>query len=37
MKQYRQYRDLFPWFLAAGAGLLLLQTLLAQTVWRRLP
>ena len=37
MKQYRQYRDLFPWFLAAGAGLLLVQTTLAQTVWRRLP
>ena len=37
MKQYRQYRDLFPWFLAAGAGLLLVQTLLAQTVWRKLP
>ena len=37
MKQYRQYRDLFPWFLAAGAGLLLLQTVLGQTVWRRLP
>ena len=37
MKQYRQYRDLFPWFLAAGAGLLLVQTALGQTVWRRLP
>ena len=37
MKQYRQYRDLFPWFLAAGAGLLLLQTVLGQTIWRRLP
>ena len=37
MKQYRQYRDLFPWFLAAGAGMLLLQTLLAQTIWRRVP
>lgn len=37
MKQYRQYRDLFPWFLAAGAGLLLVQTVLGQTVWRRLP
>ena len=37
MKQYRQYRDLFPWFLTAGAGLLLAQTLLAQTLWRRLP
>jgi len=37
MKQYRQYRDLFAWFLAAGAGLLLVQTVLAQTIWRRLP
>ena len=37
MKQYRQYRDLFAWFLAAGAGLLLVQTLLSQTIWRRLP
>ena len=37
MKQYRQDRDLFPWFLAAGAGLLLVQTALGQTVWRRLP
>jgi len=37
MKQYRQYYDLFPWFLAAGAGLLLVQTTLAQTIWRRLP
>ena len=37
MKQYRQYRDLFPWFVAAGAGLLLLQLVLAQTIWRRLP
>ena len=37
MKQYRQYRDLFPWFLAAGAGLLLVQTVLGQTVWRRVP
>jgi len=37
MKQYRQYRDLFPWFLGLGAGLLLVQMVLAQTVWRRLP
>ena len=37
LKQYRQYRDLFPWFLGAGAGLLLLQTVLSQTLWRRLP
>ena len=37
MKQFRQYRDLFPWFLALGAGLLLAHTVLSQTVWRRLP
>lgn len=37
MKQYREYRDLFAWFLAAGTGLLLVQVLLSQTVWRRLP
>ncbi len=31
------YRDLFQWFLAAGFGLLSLETLLSQTVWKRLP
>jgi Ca-activated chloride channel family protein len=37
MTQYKQYRDLFPWFVGAGAGLLSLQMLLAQTVWRKVP
>ncbi|HYR59175.1 MAG TPA: VWA domain-containing protein, partial [Chthoniobacteraceae bacterium] len=37
LSQYKQYRDLFPWFLASGFVLLALQTLLAQTVGRRLP
>ena len=37
MKQYREYRDLFPWFLGAGAGLLFLQIVLSQTLLRRLP
>ncbi|MEI6352011.1 MAG: VWA domain-containing protein [Verrucomicrobiota bacterium] len=37
LKQYRQYRDLFPWFLAAGTALLLVQVTLSQTIWRRLP
>jgi Ca-activated chloride channel family protein len=31
------YRDLFQWFLAAGFGLLSLEALLSQTVWKRLP
>ena len=37
MTQYRQYRDLFPWLLGSGFGLLGLQTALAQSVWRKLP
>jgi Ca-activated chloride channel family protein len=37
LNQYTQYRELFPWFLAAGFGLLALQTVLAQTVGRKLP
>jgi Ca-activated chloride channel family protein len=37
LSQYKQYRDLFPWFLAAGFGALALQIVLAETVGRRLP
>ncbi len=37
MKQYTQYRELFPWLLGAGFGVLALQALLAQTVGSRLP
>jgi len=37
VKKYTQYRELFPWFICGGAGLLLLEIGLAQTVFRRLP
>jgi len=37
LSKYTQYRELFAWFVAAGAGLLLLEITLAQTVFRRLP
>jgi Ca-activated chloride channel family protein len=37
MQQFVQYRDLFSWFLVGGFGLLVLETLLSQTLWRRLP
>lgn len=37
LNQYTQYRELFPWFLTAGFGLLALQTVLAQTAGRKLP
>ena len=37
LTQYRQYKELFPWFVGAGAGILLLELLLSQTVWRKIP
>jgi Ca-activated chloride channel family protein len=37
VSKYTQFRELFPWFLGSGAGLLLLEIALAQTVLRRLP
>jgi Ca-activated chloride channel family protein len=37
LSQYTQYRDLFPWLLGAGFGVLALQVVLAQTVGRKLP
>jgi Ca-activated chloride channel homolog len=37
VSKYTQFRELFPWFLYGGAGLLLLEIALAQTIFRRLP
>lgn len=37
VKKYQQYAELFPWFVIPGLGLLLLEVLLAHTIWRRLP
>jgi Ca-activated chloride channel family protein len=37
LSQYKQYRDLFPWFLGSGFVLLALQVVLAESVGRRLP
>lgn len=37
VERIAQYRDLFPWFIAAGLALLTLEILLSQTLWRRLP
>lgn len=36
-QKYQLYRELFPWFVLAGVTLLLLEVILANTVWRRLP
>ncbi len=37
VKKYQQYRDLFPECLMAGAGILLVELLLSQTIWKKLP
>ncbi len=34
---YRRYRQLYPWFTAAGISLLLLLYLMEQTRWRQIP
>jgi Ca-activated chloride channel family protein len=37
INKYTQYKELFPWFVAAGLALLLIELVLAQTAFRRLP
>jgi Ca-activated chloride channel homolog len=37
VSKYTQYKELFPWFILAGAGLLILEIVLAETIFRRLP
>jgi Ca-activated chloride channel homolog len=37
VKKYQQYRDLFPACIIGGAGLLIGQMLLSQTIWKKLP
>ena len=37
VKKYQQYRELFPLCLMSGAGLLVAQLLLSQTIWKKLP
>ena len=37
VKKFQQYRDLFPACLMAGAGVLLAELLLSQTIWKKLP
>ncbi|MBC8002932.1 MAG: VWA domain-containing protein [Opitutaceae bacterium] len=36
-RKFRQYDELFKWFILAGTGFLLLEIVLSQTVWRKLP
>lgn len=37
LKKYQQYDELYLWFLAPGLGLMLLELVLNQTLFRRLP
>jgi len=37
INKYTEYKELFPWFVAAGFVLLLIELVLAQTAFRRLP
>jgi Ca-activated chloride channel family protein len=37
VKKYQRYRELFPWFVLGGLSLLLLEIILSNTVWRKLP
>ena len=37
VKKYTQFTELFPWFVAAGLALVLLEVVLGQTAFRRLP
>ena len=37
INKYTQFKELFAWFVGAGAALLLFELLLGQTVFRRLP
>jgi Ca-activated chloride channel family protein len=37
VKKYQQYHELFPLCVMSGAGLLIAQLLLSQTIWKKLP
>src|SRR5262245_32413091 len=37
VKKFQRYRELFPWPVLAGFVVLLLEIILANTVWRKLP
>jgi len=37
VKKYTQFKELFPWIVAAGLAVLLIELVLAQTAFRRLP
>lgn len=37
VKRFQRYEEFYPWFVVPGLAILLLEMILANTVWRRLP
>jgi Ca-activated chloride channel family protein len=37
VNKFTEYKELFPWFVSSGLALLLVEILLAQTIFRKLP
>jgi len=37
INKYNEFKELFPWFIAGGLALLLIEIILAQTIFRKLP
>jgi Ca-activated chloride channel homolog len=37
ISKYTEFKELFPWFILSGSALLLIEILLAQTIFRKLP
>ena len=35
--KYTQFKELFPWFVSCGLAILLIEIVLGQTLFRRLP
>ena len=37
INKYQRFRELYPFFVLSGLAILLLEVILSNTVWRRLP
>jgi Ca-activated chloride channel family protein len=37
VNKFTEYKELFPWLISSGLALLLVEILLTQTIFRRLP
>jgi Ca-activated chloride channel family protein len=37
VKKFTEFKELFPWFISPGLGLILVELILRHTIMRRLP